>query len=91
MTMALILLVVTGVALGWLASIMEQMNTPYEIVTNLAVGMIGALVGGAVICPMIGGANPLMGVYGMATLLLSFLTAGGALGVFYLASTRTVR
>ncbi len=91
MTMALILLIVTGVALGWLASIMEQFNATYEIVSNLAVGMIGALVGGAVICPMIGGANPLMGVYGMATLLLSFMTAGGALAVFYLASTRMAR
>ena len=91
MTMALILLVVTGAALDWLASIMEQINALYEIVTNLAVGTIGALVGGAVICPMIGGANPLLGVYGMATLLLSFLTAGGALAVFYLASTRITR
>lgn len=91
MTMALILLVVTGAALGWLASIMEQINALYEIATNLAVGTLGALVGGAVICPMIGGADPLMGVYGMATLFLSFLTAGGALVVFYLASTRIVR
>lgn len=91
MVLVMILLVVTGAALGWLASIMLQIESPYEIVTNLAVGMIGALVGGAVICPMIGGGDPLLGMYGVGTLLLSFLTAGGALAVFYVASTRATR
>ena len=91
MAMAVILLVVTGAALGWLVSVVRQVDDPYEIATNLAVGMVGALVGGMVLCPMIGGANPLLGMYGMATLVLSFGTACGAPAVFHIASTRAIR
>lgn len=90
MLMAIALLVVTGAALGWLATIILQIDQPYEIATHLMVGVIGAMVGGAVICPMIGGANPLLGMYGMATLFLSFFTACIALAVFHVASTRAV-
>ena len=53
--------------------------------------MVGAVVGGMILCPMIGGANPLLGMYGMATLVLSFGTACGALAVFHIASTRAIR
>ena len=91
MTMAVILLIVTGAALGWLASILLRIDDPYGISSNLAVGVIGAVVGGMVICPMIGGGNPLSGIYGPVTLLLSFLTAAGALAVFHVANGKVLR
>jgi uncharacterized membrane protein YeaQ/YmgE (transglycosylase-associated protein family) len=91
MTMALILLIVTGAALGWLASIMLRIEHSHGIAANLAVGVVGATVGGLVLSPMLGGGNPLSGIYGPVTLLLSFLTAGGALAVFGMASSRAIR
>ncbi len=91
MTMVLILLIVTGAALGWLGSIMLRIEDSYGIAANLAVGVIGAAVGGLVLAPMFGGGDPLSGIYGPVTLLLSCLTAGAALAVFYLARRHAVR
>ena len=49
MVVAVLLLVVSGVALGWLASLVLQIEDTYGIISNLAVGVIGAVTGGMVI------------------------------------------
>lgn len=86
MVVAVLLLVVSGVALGWLASLVLQIEDTYGIISNLAVGVIGAVTGGMVIFPLLGGNSPLAGLYGLGTLLVSFVTAAGALTVFHVAN-----
>ena len=44
--MALILLILLGGLLGWLASIMARSETPTGILTDMGIGIVGALVGG---------------------------------------------
>ncbi|MDD3797641.1 MAG: GlsB/YeaQ/YmgE family stress response membrane protein [Novosphingobium sp.] len=88
--MAIILLIVTGGALGWLASILLKVEDAHGIVANLAVGIVGAVVAGLLIGPRIGGGNVLAGQYGPAALLVSVLGAGALLTIFHVArSTAT--
>ena len=44
--MALILLILLGGLLGWLASIMARSETPSGILTDMGIGVLGALIGG---------------------------------------------
>ena len=85
MAMAVILLIVTGGALGWLASILFRMDDSHGIAANLTVGVTGAVVAGLVICPMIGGSNVLAGHYGPFALVVSVLGASGLLVLFHVA------
>lgn len=89
--MAIILLIVTGGALGWLASILLNVEDSHGIAGNIASGVFGALMAGLVLCPLIGGSNPLAGQYGPLALLVSCLGAAGALGIFRAASRAGVR
>lgn len=49
----LIWLIVGGVV-GWLASLIMRTDAQQGILLNVAVGIIGALIGGWVISPMVG-------------------------------------
>ena len=49
-----ILIIVVGGVLGWLASIVMRTDAQQGILLNVLVGIIGALIGGWVISPMVG-------------------------------------
>lgn len=73
--MGIILLIVVGGLLGWLASIVMRTNSQQGILLNIVVGILGALLAGFIINPMIGGGNILAGEYSASALLVSFLGA----------------
>jgi len=73
--MGLILLIIVGGILGWLASIVMRTDAQQGIFLNVIVGIVGALVAGIVLNPLIGGGNIMAGDFSMSSLLVSFLGA----------------
>ena len=73
--MGWILIIVVGGILGWLASIVMRTDAQQGILLNIVVGIIGALLGGFLLAPLIGGASITTGAYDIKSLLVSFLGA----------------
>ena len=73
--MGLIILLVIGGLIGWLASIVMRTDGQQGILLNVVVGIIGALLAGLLLNPLIGGGNIMNGDYSGSALLVSFLGA----------------
>ncbi len=73
--MGIILMLIIGGILGWLASLVMRTDAQQGIVLNVVVGIIGAVLGGFLLTPLIGGAPITTGAYDMRSLLVSFLGA----------------
>ena len=73
--MNLIIWLVVGGVLGWLASIMMKTDGQQGIVLNVVVGIIGALVAGFLIAPMLGTGTINANDFSLASLFVSFLGA----------------
>ena len=70
----LIWLVVGGV-LGWLASIVMKTDAQQGVILNVVVGIVGAFLGGLVLSPMFGTATINQNNFSLAGLMISFLGA----------------
>ena len=70
----LIWLVLGGV-IGWLASLVMRTDAQQGIVLNIVVGIIGALVGGWLISPLVGAGTINQNDFSLAGLGVSFLGA----------------
>jgi uncharacterized membrane protein YeaQ/YmgE (transglycosylase-associated protein family) len=53
--MNLIIVLVVGGILGWLASIVMRTDAQQGIILNIVVGIIGALLGSFLLGPLLGG------------------------------------
>jgi uncharacterized membrane protein YeaQ/YmgE (transglycosylase-associated protein family) len=73
--MTLIMIIVVGGIIGWLASIVMRTDAQQGIFLNIVVGIVGALVAGLVVTPLIGGAPITSGAFDAMSLLASFLGA----------------
>ena len=73
--MTLILVLVVGGVLGWLASILMRTDAQQGILLNVVVGIVGALIAGVIITPLIGGAPITSGSFDIMSLFASFLGA----------------
>jgi uncharacterized membrane protein YeaQ/YmgE (transglycosylase-associated protein family) len=73
--MGWILIIVVGGILGWLASIVMRTDAQQGILLNIVVGIIGAIIGGLLLSPLIGGAPITQGTFDIKSLLVSFLGA----------------
>lgn len=73
--MGLILALVVGGIIGWLASIVMRTDAQQGILLNVVVGIVGSLLGGFVLGPLLGGGNLLEGSLDIRTLLVSLLGA----------------
>ena len=80
MTGLLIILIVGGV-LGWLASIVMRTNGQQGIFLNIVVGIVGAVLAGYLITPLIGGAPITSGRMDAMSLISSFLGAVALLAI----------
>lgn len=74
-TMGIIILIIIGGVLGWLASIVMRTDGQQGILLNVVVGIVGALLAGFILNPLIGGGNIMNGDYSISSLLVSFLGA----------------
>ena len=73
--MTLILVLIVGGIIGWLASIVMRTDAQQGVLLNVVVGIIGALIAGVLITPLIGGAPITSGSFDVMSLLASFLGA----------------
>lgn len=89
--MTWILIIIVGGILGWLASIVMKTDAQQGILLNIVVGIVGAILGGLLLSPLIGGASITTGAFNPMSLLTSFLGAIILLGIVNLFRRGSVR
>jgi uncharacterized membrane protein YeaQ/YmgE (transglycosylase-associated protein family) len=89
--MGIIILIVVGGILGWLASIVMRTDAQQGILLNVVVGIVGALLAGLLISPLIGGGSITQGDFSVSSLLVSFLGAIVLLAIVNLVRRGSVR
>lgn len=89
--MNIILILVVGGVLGWLASIVMRTDGQQGIFLNVVVGIVGALLAGFLITPLIGGAPITSGAFDIMSLVASFLGAVVLLAIVNLFRRGRVR
>ncbi len=89
--MNIIIMLVVGGVLGWLASKVMRTDAQQGIVLNVVVGIVGALLAGFLITPLIGGAPITSGAFDVMSLISSFLGAVVLLAVVNLFRRGSVR
>ncbi len=73
--MNLIIALIVGGIIGWLASIVMRTDAQQGILLNVVVGIIGSLLGGFILGPLLGGGNLLNGTFDIMTLVVALLGA----------------
>jgi uncharacterized membrane protein YeaQ/YmgE (transglycosylase-associated protein family) len=81
LAVAIVILIVVGGILGWLASILMRIHAQQGLALNVAVGIVGAFLAGFLLNPLFGGGNILAGGYSAGSVLVSFLGAIGLLAI----------
>ena len=89
--MNLILWIILGGILGWLASIIMRTNAQQGLFLNIVVGIIGALVAGFVLTPLFGIGTINQNNFSLPALLVSLLGAIILLAIVNLFRRGTVR
>jgi uncharacterized membrane protein YeaQ/YmgE (transglycosylase-associated protein family) len=89
--MNLIIMLVVGGVLGWLASIVMRRDAQQGILLNIVVGVVGAVLAGFLVTPLIGGAPITSGAFDIRSLLASLLGAIILLGLVNLFTRGRVR
>jgi uncharacterized membrane protein YeaQ/YmgE (transglycosylase-associated protein family) len=89
--MTLVLVLIVGGVIGWLASIVMRTDAQQGILLNIVVGVVGALIAGVLITPLIGGAPITSGAFDFMSLLASFLGAVVLLAIVNLFRRGSVR
>jgi len=89
--MNIIILLVVGGILGWLASIVMRTDGQQGIFLNIIVGIAGAFLAGFIITPLIGGAPVTSGAFDIRSLIASLLGAVVLLGIVNLLRRGSVR
>jgi uncharacterized membrane protein YeaQ/YmgE (transglycosylase-associated protein family) len=89
--MGIILWLVIGGVVGWLASIVMRRDGSQGIFLNVVVGIIGAMLGGWLIGPLVGAPSINSGVLSIGSLLVSFLGAVVLLAIVNLFTRNRVR
>lgn len=87
--MGLIILLIVGGLIGWVASMIMRDNT--GLLTNIVVGIVGALLAGFVLTPLIGGAPITSGVISIQSIVVSLLGAVVLLAIINLFRRGAVR
>jgi uncharacterized membrane protein YeaQ/YmgE (transglycosylase-associated protein family) len=92
MIINLILWLLFGALVGWLASIVMRTDAQQGALLNIVVGIIGALIGGFLFSALgIGGGNIAQGDFSLSALLVSFLGAVVLLAIVNLVRRGSVR
>jgi len=73
--MNLIIWLIVGGLIGWVASMMMRTNAQQGVVLNVVVGIVGAAIGGWLISPLVGVASINQGSFSIGALIVSLLGA----------------
>jgi uncharacterized membrane protein YeaQ/YmgE (transglycosylase-associated protein family) len=89
--MNLIIMLIVGGVLGWLASMVMKTDGQQGLFLNVVVGVVGALLAGYLLTPFLGGAPITTGAFDIKSLFVSFLGAVVLLGIVNLIRRGSVR
>lgn len=89
--MNLLIILIVGGIIGWLASIVMRTDGQQGIILNVVVGIVGALLAGFLLTPLLGGAPITSGAFDIRSLLVSFLGAVILLAIVNLIRRGSVR
>ncbi len=89
--MNIIITLIVGGILGWLASLVMRTDGQQGLFLNIVVGIAGAMLAGLLITPFIGGAPITSGAFDIKSLFVSFLGAVVLLAIVNLIRRGSVR
>jgi uncharacterized membrane protein YeaQ/YmgE (transglycosylase-associated protein family) len=89
--MGLIILLIVGGLIGWVASMIMRTDGQQGILLNIVVGIVGAVLAGFIITPLIGGAPITSGVISIQSVVVSLIGAIVLLAIINLFRRGTVR
>lgn len=89
--MGIILLLIVGGVIGWIASMIMRTDAQQGIILNIVVGIVGSLLAGFLLTPLIGGAPITSGEISLPSILVSLLGAIVLLAIINLFRRGTVR
>ena len=89
--MTLILIIIVGGIIGWVASMVMKTDAQQGILLNIVVGIVGALLGGFLLAPLLGGGSITSGSFSLPNLLISLLGAIILLAIVNLVRRGSVR
>ena len=89
--MNLIILLIVGGILGWIASLIMRTDGQQGVILNVVVGIVGAFLAGVVLNPIIGGGNIMGGDLSLSAILVSLLGAVILLAIVNLFRRGAVR
>jgi uncharacterized membrane protein YeaQ/YmgE (transglycosylase-associated protein family) len=89
--MNIIIWLVIGGLVGWVASKVMNTDAQQGIILNVVVGIVGALLGGWLLSPLVGASTINQGNFSVAGLLVSLGGAIALLAIVRLVSGRRVR
>ncbi|MEG3089408.1 GlsB/YeaQ/YmgE family stress response membrane protein [Sphingomonas sp. PB4P5] len=89
--MNLIILLVVGGIIGWVASMIMRTDGQQGIILNIVVGIVGALLAGFIVTPLIGGASIMEGAINVQSILVSLAGAVILLAIVNLVRRGSVR
>jgi uncharacterized membrane protein YeaQ/YmgE (transglycosylase-associated protein family) len=81
--MNIIIWLIVGGLIGWLASLVMRTDAQQGIILNVVVGIIGALLGGFLLSPLVGSGTINQNNFSLPALLVSF---GGAVILLFIVN-----
>ena len=89
--MNLIILLIVGGIIGWVASMIMRTDAQQGIFLNIVVGIVGAMLAGFIVTPLIGGASIMDGGINIQSILISLVGAIILLAIVNLFRRGTAR
>jgi uncharacterized membrane protein YeaQ/YmgE (transglycosylase-associated protein family) len=89
--MNVIILLIVGGLIGWVASLIMRTDAQQGIFLNIVVGIVGALLAGFLVTPLIGGTPITSGGFNIQSILVSLIGAVVLLAIVNLFRRGSVR
>ena len=89
--MGIIILFIVGGLIGWVASMIMRTDGQQGVILNVVVGIVGALLAGFIVTPLIGGAPITSGAISIQSVLVSLVGAIVLLAIINLVRRGSVR
>ncbi len=83
--------IIIGGILGWLASLVMRTDAQQGLFLNIVVGIVGALLGGWLLAPLVGTGTINQNDFSIGSLIVSFLGAVILLAIVNLFRRKSVR
>lgn len=89
--MTILIIIIVGGILGWLASLLMRTDAQQGLILNVVVGIVGAVLAGFIVTPLIGGAPITSGSFDVLSLIASFIGAVVLLAIVNLFRRGSIR